>query len=365
MPTVLVTGVGGGGANNLIRALRPYDPYPTIIGVNSDALALARSRADGDYLIPHSGDEDAYVDALNCVSELNAVDLVIPTNDTEVRVVSERRSDLRSQVLLPSTEAVRVCTDKWEFYVRCREGGVSMARSALVQDLAEIPRLFAELKGEEPGVLWCRMRRGNGAQGALPVSEPEQARSWIQYWISMRGAKVDDFSLSEYLPGRDFAFQSLWRDGDLVIAKTCERLSYLFSRQTPSGSVSTPNRGRLVNIADVNEVALRAIRHVDASPTGVFSVDLKEAADGRICVTEINAGRFFRISPSMNLVGRHNMATMFLAQALEGRRFDLPENEIFGDIGEEPMLYLCDVDEEPSLVPESSIRGHIKEYGSS
>lgn len=361
MPTVLVTGVGGGGANNLIRALRRYDPTPHVIGVNSDELALARSRADHDYVIPHSADESAYVDALNRVSELHGVDLIIPSNDTEVRVVSERRSDLSASVLLPSIDAVRVCGDKWAFYLRCQEAGVSTARSALVGALSDVPRLFSELAGDQGGsVLWCRMRRGNGAQGALPVGSPEQARAWIEYWIAMRGARVDDFSLSEYLPGRDFAFQSLWRDGELVIAKTCERLSYLFSRQTPSGSVSTPDRGRLVDVHEVNEAAVRAIRRVDASPTGVFSVDLKEAADGRICVTEINAGRFFRISPSMNFVGRYNMATMFLAQALEGRVFDLREDEIFGDIGTEPMLYLCDVDEEPALVPESSVKERVQ-----
>ena len=36
------------------------------------------------------------------------------------------------------------------------------------------------------------------------------------------------FLLCEYLPGRDYAVQSLWHEGELIQAKTCERLEYLF-----------------------------------------------------------------------------------------------------------------------------------------
>ena len=41
--------------------------------------------------------------------------------------------------------------------------------------------------------------------------------------------------LAEYLPGRDFFCQTLWRDGRLMLVKTCERISYFAAENTPSG----------------------------------------------------------------------------------------------------------------------------------
>ena len=45
---------------------------------------------------------------------------------------------------------------------------------------------------------------------------------------------VAAFLLSEYLPGRDFGCQSVWKDGELVLIKTYERLSYLGMGSQPS-----------------------------------------------------------------------------------------------------------------------------------
>jgi carbamoyl-phosphate synthase large subunit len=72
------------------------------------------------------------------------------------------------------------------------------------------------------------MRRGGGSKGSLPVKDPDQAKSWVKYWTEMRGVPEGMFLLCEYLPGRDYAVQSLWLDGDLVQAKACERLHDLF-----------------------------------------------------------------------------------------------------------------------------------------
>ena len=58
------------------------------------------------------------------------------------------------------------------------------------------------------------------------MRRPEQAQAWILYWEEMRDVPASSFTLSEYLPGRDFLCQSLWKDGALVLANTFERLSY-------------------------------------------------------------------------------------------------------------------------------------------
>ena len=78
------------------------------------------------------------------------------------------------------------------------------------------------------------------------VRDADQAWHWITYWNTMRGVPVEDFTLCEFLPGRDFSVQAIWHHGRLVLMKMCERLSYLNATQSPSGMASTPALAKTV-----------------------------------------------------------------------------------------------------------------------
>jgi hypothetical protein len=141
-----------------------------------------------------------------------------------------------------------------------------------------------------------RAVRGAGARASLPVSSPDQATAWVRYWMETHGLRISDFMVSEFLPGREFAFQSVWRDGVLVTSAARERLEYVFGHLMPSGQSSSPSVARTIHRDDVNELASGAVLAADPSATGVFCVDLKEDESGRPLITEINAGRFFTTS---------------------------------------------------------------------
>jgi carbamoyl-phosphate synthase large subunit len=128
----------------------------------------------------------------------------------------------------------------------------------------------------------------------------------------MRGVPIDAFTLSEFLPGRDFAAQGLWRDGEMVLLKLCERLSYFGGGSQPSGMSSTPGLARMAAEPEVAGVCAAAIRALDPAAAGVFSIDLKGDDRDRPCVTEINAGRFCMITPFFDGTGRHNMAATYV-----------------------------------------------------
>jgi hypothetical protein len=119
------------------------------------------------------------------------------------------------------------------------------------------------------------------------------------------------------LPGRDFACQSLWKDGRLLLVKTCERLSYFEGGSQPSGRSSIAGLARTVREPRVVDVSARAIRALDPRASGAFSVDLKEDAGGVPCITEINAGRFITLMNLFDLTGRHNMADTYVRIALD------------------------------------------------
>ena len=129
--------------------------------------------------------------------------------------------------------------------------------------------------------VWVRALHGAGTRAALPVRTPEQAVAWVRWWSEERGLAPDQFMAAQMLPGREFAYQSLWQDGELVAGQARERVEYLYGHLTPSGQTSTPTVARTVAEPAVDALALAAIRALDPEPHGVFCVDMKQDADGQ------------------------------------------------------------------------------------
>jgi hypothetical protein len=220
---------------------------------------------------------------------------VHPQPEQEVLVLARNGDRVGAATFLPAAATVALCQDKAAFAARMSEAGLPAPRFARPESedaLNEATRSILE----ERERAWVRAIRGAAPRASLPVSSPEQAVAWVRYWVEMRGLAVTDFMVSEFLPGSEFAFQSVWRDGQLVTSAARERLEYVFGHLMPSGQSSSPSVARTVHRGDVNELASEAVRAVDPNATGVFCVDLKEDESGRPLVTEINAGRFFTTS---------------------------------------------------------------------
>ena len=312
---VLVTSAGSGASGNLVRSLRAGDASLTIVGCHDDQFILKNSTADRNYLVP-SLSHPTWARALRRVVDAEKIDLVIPTSDADVVALSRARSKLAGRLFLPRAATVDRCRDKYGLTEWLRARGVPAPRTYRVAHLRHLERIFERLGN--PSRAWCRIRAGAGSRGAAPVAGPDQARSWITYWRDMRGVPVSAFTLSEYLPGRDFGCQSVWRDGRLALVKTYERLSYLGSASQPSEVSAVGALTKTVSEPGVVEICVRALRAVDRKASGVFAVDLKEDSSGIPRVTEINAGRFTSSTNLLDLTGKHNMTAVYLALARGG-----------------------------------------------
>ncbi|HZM34169.1 MAG TPA: hypothetical protein VFC18_06690, partial [Burkholderiales bacterium] len=201
--------------------------------------------------------------------------------------------------------------------------------------------------------LWCRIRAGSGSYGAIPVKSPEQVRGWIAFWEGMRAVPSGSFTLSEYLPGRDYSVQCIWRKGTLVLAKMAERITYL-NTGSPSGRSSMPALAKTVYDPYIIDVCARAVRALDARASGVLFVDLKENARGDPCVTEINPGRFATMTNIHDLTGKHNMAVTYVRVAL-GRKVHIPHAYDYA-----PGFYLVrSVDTLPAVVRKEDLFGGL------
>ncbi|HUL93462.1 MAG TPA: hypothetical protein VLV56_14050 [Burkholderiales bacterium] len=311
---LLILEAGSAASNNLIRSLKAGDPSLVIVGCNDSRFVLKKSTADRNYLLPAGS--QPYPAALRRIIKSERIDLLIPTTDSDVLDIAALRARLGCRTFLPRKSVIERCQDKYALTVFLRRRGIPAPLTYPIRDTAEIEGLFRRFT---PGAqLWCRIRSGSGSYGAIPVKSPEQARSWIAYWEQMRAVPPGSFTLSEYLPGRDFCVQCLWDKGTLVLAKMAERITYL-NTGGPSGVSSMPALARTAYDPRVVKACADAIRALDPRASGVFFVDIKESADERPCITEINAGRFATMTNIHDLAGKHNMAVTFVRLALGER----------------------------------------------
>jgi hypothetical protein len=163
-------------------------------------------------------------------------------------------------------------------------------------------------------------------------------------WETMQGVPIADFTLAEYLSGREILCQSVWQRGRMVLANTFERLAYFGADNIPSGVTSLSSLAKTVIEPGVVEVCEQAIAAVAPGASGAFSVDVKEDVDGRPHVTEINAGRFFMAMTAFDRVLKHSIALAFV-------RLALGEQVHFGDAYDavDDYYMVRDMDTEPGV----------------
>ncbi|MGI9383309.1 MAG: ATP-grasp domain-containing protein, partial [Methyloligellaceae bacterium] len=310
---VLLTGAGSGSANNLMRSLRAGEKDVRICGCHHDSFVLAKSDADRSFIAPNPADT-GFDSAIRNILEDEQIDLIIPVSDDDTLAVARIRNRLPCRTFLPATPVIELCQDKFELVKHLESAGIRVPVTFPVRNRADVAAAFRQL-GQHP-LLWCRTRTGYGSRAATMVKDEEQAWHWIKYWNEMRDVAVDEFTLSEYLPGRDFNVQGLWHEGHNLLIKMCERLSYLDGGNRPSGMSSTPALAKTIEDDDALELCESAIEAIDPNASGVFNFDLKQDVDSRARITEINAGRFAMITNIYDLTGRHNMAQSLVGLAL-------------------------------------------------
>jgi biotin carboxylase len=292
--TILLLGAGGSAAANVVDALRRASTGYRVIGADASAVKLHLSGADERIVVPRA-DEAGYLEAVVAAVERHGCDVVLPQPDPDVLAIGRIRHEIPAATYLPAQDALELAADKLTLTSHLRDAGVAVPNTVAYSVIDDVAPATTKLLADHDRV-WVRARRGAGARASLPVRSGDQAEAWVRWWMNERGLQASDFMASEFLPGREFAYQSVWQDGDLVAGQSRERLEYLYGHLTPSGQTSTPAVARTVDEPAIDELAQHAIGVLDAEPRGAYCVDIKESGAGTATVTEINAGRFFTTS---------------------------------------------------------------------
>lgn len=342
--TVVVMGAGADVGNNLIRSLRQSSLELDILGTNCSPRSVAKSHAERTELLPRC-DESGYASSVRALCNEEEVDLLIPNNDSEARKIAEieQNSSLPCQTFLPSHDEFVRCQDKQNLHEELEEHDIPTADAVPLSDLGDLDTIPEELS--ESDQYWVRLRTGAGSIGATRVKNMNQARNWIRLWCDLRDFSVEDFHVSEYLPGRDYACQSLWYEGELVLLKLCERLLYVGGSKRLSGTSSTPSLARTRTDEAALQTARDAVRAASERPHGIYPIDMKADQNGVMNVTEFNIGRFFCITPIFDQTGEENTADLYLKCALNEestsirKKIDIePDHYLLREMDTEPLV---------------------------
>jgi carbamoyl-phosphate synthase large subunit len=280
--TIILTGAGGRLGVVHARAIKKADPGIRLIGIDAHPYRIQRAITDETYLVPLASSRD-YLPTVRAIVARTKAKAIIPNVTVDIPALSKGRRELGCRVFLPRHETVETCEDKSRSAAVWQKAGVAVPRSMLVRSRDDLETAFNELGPD----LWVRAISGSGAAGALPVSNMDDAVKWISL---NRG--WGRFMAAERLGQETTSWESVWRDGELIVAQARKRLYWEFGRIAPSGVSGIAGAGEAVSDPQIDELAMAAIRAVDKKPNGILGVDIAYSRDGVPMVTEINPGRF-------------------------------------------------------------------------
>lgn len=283
MARILVTGAGGGAGVNFIRALR-YKTQHYIVGTEFNKYYSIFPEVDKMVDSPRHSDPKFLPLIKNIIKEYR-IDFVHPQPTVEMLVLAENRDALGATTFLPTSDIIQ--RDKHQQYKLLTAKNVEVSKSIVINSEDE----FNEISNFNYP-LWVRAKTGAGGRLSIKCNSANEVAYWIKLWISKGHLKWSDFMIQEYLSGRDVAWDSLWYKGNLIESFARERLDYPFKHLTPSGITGTPTVSKIIHDSKINKFAESAVKAIDDTPHGCYSVDLKEDANGKPMITEIDSGKF-------------------------------------------------------------------------
>ncbi len=346
MKRILITGAGGSPSANFIRSLRKANEKFYIVGTDSDKYYLMRGEVDKRYLVP-SATHPLYFDIINTIIKKEKLEFVHIQNDFEIGIISENREKINAQLFLPSKETIKICQDKFQSYEKWKKAGIKIPQTMMINNTNDLKKAFKLYKNN----LWIRAIKGAGGKGALPVTDFNTAKNWIDL-----NKGWGEFTASEMLEKTSITWMSIWNNGELVVAQGRKRLTWELAKISPSGVTGATGTGLTVSDPLLDKLAVKTIKAIDKKPHGLFAVDMTYDSKGIPNPTEINIGRFFTTHLFFTELGV-NMPYIF-TQIAYGEKPQLPKKPI--NPIKPNFLWIRGIDFEPVLTTTKEVEKYVK-----
>ena len=244
------------------------------LGIDLDIIATdirpdispACHLADAAFPVPPCAADD-FVDSVHSICFSNAVELVIPTIDPELDLLSRHRNrfaEIGTQLAVSSPDLVRLASDKLETIHFLAAAGIPVPRTAAFKS-----ETFDSADWKWPLIL--KPKVGSASKGAMVVSCPEGIRG-IEF--------AEEYIVQEYMRGEEYTVNVFFdREERLCCAIPHVR------HEVRAGEVS---KGTTRHHARLERIANR-LGSILPSPRGALCFQAIAGDDERIGVFEINA----------------------------------------------------------------------------
>ncbi len=298
---VAITGGGGVTGRAVARSLRMSplfkDSKLIALDIFKNKYALFEGLFDKYIKVPHV-DSNEYVKAF--------LETVAEERPDAVLIMTEKESIFWSNhahtfpTLNSPFNFSIVAIDKSKLYESLKGTGLVPSFHIYNKKNDKLESIITSQFKNQP--VWIRSfeRGSTSGKGAFLANTSEQANAWISI-----NESIENFLVSEVLPGRNFACNLLFKEGTLLQWAIYERLEYFMGQVAPSGITGNISVGKLVNDLQVLNNSKKAIKRIEEKTftraNGIYTVDLKGDKNGIPMITEINL--------------RHTAATSAFAQA--------------------------------------------------
>ena len=221
--------------------------------------------ADAAFSVPLCTAPD-FIDSVHSICFSNAVELVIPTIDPELEVLSRHRNcfaETNTELAVSSPELVRLASDKLETAHFLAAAGIPVPRTAAFKS-----EVFDPADWKWPLIL--KPRNGSASRGAVVVNCP-QAMPHAQF--------AEDYIVQEYMQGEEYTVN--------VFFDREERMSCAIPHVRHEVRAGEVSKGTTRHHARLERIAHR-LAEVLPSPRGALCFQAI-AGDDRVGIFEINA----------------------------------------------------------------------------
>lgn len=354
MKTILITGIGGPTPRSIAKTIREKNPDFRVIGIDINPKALGFFMPDllHKYFISPRVTEPDYWPFIHKLIVDEKIDLAFVQPELEVIGWGDyfnKNGAFPCPVLIPPVELASVLMDKSEMADVLK--GTGFIPKTI--NVSQAKPKFQEVESEIGFPCWIRAVKGSGGLGSLKLVDVDNYKSWL-----FINKDIEEFTVSEFLPGRHLATQMLYFDGEYIKGASLECAEYIMASIAPSKVTGNTSYGRFLNEDKILEFCDECVEYIsdklNVPAHGVLSFDLKEDVDGGLKVTEINI-RHMAYTGVMARVG-FDLISDTIAILEFGSSASIPKVPFFHY--DQPYAFLRDVDIEPIVVDDKIFEGN-------
>ena len=289
MRRVLVTACGGPSSLSFTRSLRDAGLKRRkyhIIGTDCDKYNIHRAEADKTYLCPRATDVE-YIPFLKHLIKKERIEFLHSQPEIEAYTIGKHRDEILAtgcKLFMPSQKTLELLRDKGKSYKVWRRAGITVPDNIEIHGADPLKQAFDKFGRD----IWIRETIGAAGRGALSRPTFEMATAHIND-RKMWGKTV----AAAHLTKDTVTWQSIWCDGQLVVAQGRKRLYWAFANRSQSGVTGLTGTGVTISDPKLDRLAIKCIVAADVKPHGIFSVDFTYDKNGVPNPTEINISKFF------------------------------------------------------------------------